>query len=140
VYHATNYLYKTSAFLHFCIGNVSVILISNSSEFDGIKNQFRDAKKKVEGRSGRWDFGTRREAFCVRVSPLIASPDYNAHWSPYGVSFGQGFTEDPPENWHSPSESNGASKIWSLARLPWNIGLQLSYQGFLYNWQLLFIY
>jgi hypothetical protein len=39
------------------------------------------------------------------------------------------------KNWHSPSESNGASKIWSLARLPWYIGLQLSYPACSDNWQ-----
>jgi len=99
------------------------------------KNHFRDATKKVGGGSGRYKYLDRSTWLTPPNLPLIASPDYNAHWSPYGVSFGQGFTEDPPKNWHSPSESNGASKIWSLARQPWNIGLQLSYQVFLDNWQ-----
>ena len=42
-----------------------------------------------------------------------------------GHSTKQGFTEDPPENWHSPSESNGARWFWRPSRLPWNIGLRL---------------
>jgi hypothetical protein len=75
VYHATNYLYKTSAFLHFCIGNVSVILISNSSEFDGIKNHFRDATKKVGGGSGRYKYLDRSTWLTPPNLPLIASPD-----------------------------------------------------------------
>lgn len=34
------------------------------------------------------------------------------------------------ENWHIPLESNQASKIWSLARHPWNIGMRYKSYAF----------